>query len=148
VRVHQLLGHTFGVADFWFVPEAAKLAGDPTARAIDLARVMAQVPLEFEPGARFSYSNTAYQAAARIIERRTAMSYDAYLAREFFTPLHMTSMHHCRGDASEMAGYAGAIAKGGCVRAACGSSRRYLVHAAGSFASGRRAMRSMAIPGA
>jgi CubicO group peptidase (beta-lactamase class C family) len=105
VRVHQLLGHTSGIADFWFVPEAAKLAGDPDARASDLARVMAQVPLEFEPGTRFSYSNTAYQAAARIIEHRTGLSYDAYLTREFFTPLGMTSMHHCRGDAGEMAGH-------------------------------------------
>jgi CubicO group peptidase (beta-lactamase class C family) len=105
VRVHQLLGHTSGIPDFWFVPEAARLAGDPTARAIDVARVMAQVALEFEPGTRFSYSNTAYHAAARIIERRTGLSYDAYLAREFFTPMGMTSMHHCRGDAGEMAGY-------------------------------------------
>ena len=105
VRVHQLLGHTSGVADFWFIPEAARLAGDPNARASDLARVMAQVPLEFEPGTRFSYSNTAYQAAARIIEDRTKLSYDAYLTREFFTPLDMTSMHHCRGDANEMAGH-------------------------------------------
>jgi CubicO group peptidase (beta-lactamase class C family) len=105
VRVHQLLGHTSGVADFWFVPEAARLAGDPTARAIDLARVMAPVPLEFEPGTRFSYSNTAYQAAARIVEHRTGLSYDAYLTREFFMPLEMTSMHHCRGDANEMAGH-------------------------------------------
>jgi len=105
VRVHQLLGHTSGVADFWFVPEAARLAGDPSARATDLARVMAQVPLEFEPGTRFSYSNTAYQAAARIIEHRTGLSYDAYLSHEFFTPLDMTSMHHCRGDANEMAGH-------------------------------------------
>lgn len=105
VRVHHLLGHTSGIADFWFIPEAARLAGDPAARAVDLARVMAQVPLEFEPGTRFSYSNTAYQAAARIIERRTGLSYDAYLDREFFTPLRMTSMHHCRGDANEMAGH-------------------------------------------
>jgi len=102
--VHQLLGHTSGVPDFWFVPEAAKLAGDPTARATDLAGVMAKVPLDFVAGTRFSYSNTAYQAAARIIEGLTGMTYDAYLAREFFTPLDMTSMHHCRGDASEMAG--------------------------------------------
>jgi CubicO group peptidase (beta-lactamase class C family) len=105
VRVHQLLGHTSGIPDFWFVPEAARLAGDPTARASDLARVMARVPLQFEPGTRFSYSNTAYQAAARIIERRTGVSYDAFLAREFFTPLGMTSMHHCRGDAGELAGH-------------------------------------------
>lgn len=105
VRVHQLLGHTSGIPDFWFVPEAARLAGDPTARATDLARVMAQLPLEFEPGTRFSYSNTAYHAAARIIERLTGLPYDAYLAREFFTPMGMTSMHHCRGDAGEMAGH-------------------------------------------
>jgi CubicO group peptidase (beta-lactamase class C family) len=105
VRVHQLLEHTSGIPDFWFVPEAAALAGSPTASASDLARVMASRPLEFEPGARFSYSNTAYQAAARIIERRTGLSYDAYLAREFFTPLGMSSMHHCRGDAGEMPGH-------------------------------------------
>ena len=29
--MHQLLEHTSGVPDFWFIPEAAKLAGDPTA---------------------------------------------------------------------------------------------------------------------
>ena len=105
VRVQQLLAHTSGIPDFWLVPEAAKLAGDPSARAADLARIMAQLPLEFEPGTRFSYSNTAYHAAARIIERRTGLAYDAYLAREFFTPMGMTSMHHCRGDAGEMAGH-------------------------------------------
>jgi CubicO group peptidase (beta-lactamase class C family) len=92
VLVHQLLEHTSGIPDFWFVPEAAKVAGNPAARATDLARVMARVPLEFEPGTRFSYSNTAYHAAARIIERRAGLSYDAYLAREFFTPMGMTSI--------------------------------------------------------
>lgn len=105
VRVHHLLGHTSGIPDFWFVPEAARLAADPTASAADLARIMARQPLGFEPGTRFSYSNTAYQAAARIIERRTGQSYDAYLATEVFQPFGMTSMHHCRGDATEMAGH-------------------------------------------
>jgi CubicO group peptidase (beta-lactamase class C family) len=105
VRVHHLLGHTSGIPDFWFVPEAAKLATDPSARAADLARVMARFPLQFEPGSRFSYSNTAYHAAARVIEHRTGLSYDAYLAREFFAPLGMTSMHHCRADAGEMPGH-------------------------------------------
>ena len=105
VRVHHLLEHTSGIRDFWFVPEAARLAGDPTASAADLARVMARYPLDFDPGTRFSYSNTAYQAAARIIERRTGQTYDAYLAAEFFGPMGMTSMHHCRGDATEMAGH-------------------------------------------
>jgi len=105
VRVHQLLGHTSGIPDFWLVPEAAKLASDPTARGEDLTRVMARIPLQFDPGSRFSYSNTAYHAAARLIERRTGLSYDAFLARELFAPLGLTSMHHCRGDASEMPGH-------------------------------------------
>ena len=103
--MHHLLGHTSGIPDFWFVPEAAKLAGDPAARAADLVRVMARLPLQFEPGSRFSYSNTAYHAAARVIERRTGLSYDAYLSREFFAPLGMTSMRHCRADAAEMPGH-------------------------------------------
>ena len=98
VRLHQLLGHTSGVPDFWFVPEAARLVDDPTARAGDLASVMARQPLQFEPGSRFSYSNTAYQAAARIVERLTGMAYDAFLAREFFAPVGMNSMRHCSGE--------------------------------------------------
>jgi CubicO group peptidase (beta-lactamase class C family) len=105
VRVHQLLGHTSGVPDFWFVPEAARLVEDPTARAADLAAVMARQPLQFEPGSRFSYSNTGYQAAARVIERVTGVSYDAFLARELFAPLGMSSMRACRGDADEMPGH-------------------------------------------
>jgi CubicO group peptidase (beta-lactamase class C family) len=105
VRVHQLLGHTSGIPDFWLVPDAAALLSDPTARAADLARVIARMPLQFEPGSRFSYSNTAYHAAARVIERRTGLSYDAFLARELFAPLGLTSMHHCRGDAGEMPGH-------------------------------------------
>lgn len=105
VRVHQLLDHTSGVPDFWLVPDAARLAGDPAATAADLARVMARRPLDFEPGTRFGYSNTAYQAAARLVERRTGRAYDAYLATEFFEPLGMTSLRHCRGDADEMAGH-------------------------------------------
>jgi CubicO group peptidase (beta-lactamase class C family) len=106
VRLHQLLGHTSGVPDFWFVPEAARLVADATARAADLASVMARQPLQFEPGSRFSYSNTAYQAAARVIERLTGVSYDAFLSREFFAPLGMSSMRACRGDAEEMPGHA------------------------------------------
>ena len=105
VRLHQLLGHTSGVPDFWFVPEAARLVDDPTARAGDLASVMGRQALQFEPGSRFSYSNTAYQAAARIIERQTGMAYDAFLTREFFAPLGMNSMRHCSGDADEMPGH-------------------------------------------
>ena len=106
VRLHQLLGHTSGVPDFWFVPEAARLVEDPTARAADLASVMARQALQFEPGSRFSYSNTGYQAAARVIERLTGASYDAFLSREFFAPLGLSSMRACRGDADEMPGHA------------------------------------------
>ena len=106
VRVHHLLGHTSGVPDFWFVPDAARLVAQPRARAADLWTVMTRQPLQFSPGSRFSYSNTAYHAAARIIEHVTGNAYDAVLAREFFDPLGMTSMHHCRGDDSEMPGHA------------------------------------------
>ncbi|AMY07024.1 Penicillin-binding protein E [Luteitalea pratensis] len=114
VRVHQLLGHTSGVPDFWFVPQAAKLVAVPAARAADLARVMAREPLQFDPGSRFSYSNTAYQAAARIVEQIAAVSYDVYLTREFFTPLGMASMHHCRGSSEEVNGH---VLRGGTVEA-------------------------------
>ena len=46
---------------------------------------------DFEPGARFEYSNTNYAALAGIVARASGMTYDAYLRGKIFAPLGMTS---------------------------------------------------------
>ncbi|MCA9295476.1 MAG: beta-lactamase family protein, partial [Phycisphaerales bacterium] len=46
-------------------------------------------PLEFEPGSRWSYSNTGYQLLGRIVERVSGMSYAEYLRTTLFEPAGM-----------------------------------------------------------
>src|SRR5436305_597052 len=46
-------------------------------------------PLEFEPGERFTYSNSAYIVLGKIIERASAHDYETFLKRNVFEPLEM-----------------------------------------------------------
>jgi CubicO group peptidase (beta-lactamase class C family) len=46
---------------------------------------------DFEPGARFEYSNTNYAALAGVVARASGMTYDAYLHANIFAPLGMSS---------------------------------------------------------
>ena len=70
VRVHQLLGHTSGIPDFWFVPEAAELAGDrPRARLTSRAS-WRSLPWSSNPGRDSATATRRTTPPHRIIERR------------------------------------------------------------------------------
>jgi CubicO group peptidase (beta-lactamase class C family) len=46
-------------------------------------------PLEFEPGERFTYSNSAYIVLGKIIERASGHDFETFLKRNIFEPLEM-----------------------------------------------------------
>ena len=47
------------------------------------------MPLEFEPGSKYQYSNAGMNTAARIVEVASGMPYAEYLDRRLFQPLGM-----------------------------------------------------------
>lgn len=47
------------------------------------------MPLRFEPGSRFEYSNSGYTVIGHVIENLSGQSYGAYLRDNVFTPLGM-----------------------------------------------------------
>lgn len=49
--------------------------------------------LNFKPGNAWSYSNTGFWIAAKIIEKITGLSYNQYLEHNFFTKLRMENTH-------------------------------------------------------
>lgn len=49
------------------------------------------LPLEFEPGSRFSYSNSGYVVLGAIIETVAGQSYEAFLHKEILKPVGMTN---------------------------------------------------------
>ncbi|MGZ3545166.1 MAG: serine hydrolase domain-containing protein, partial [Gemmatimonadaceae bacterium] len=94
VTVRQLLSHTSGYQDFW--PQDYVMTVDPDMRrpvsSADIMRRWATIPLDFEPGSAWQYSNTNYVIAAAIVERASNMKFMDFLRLRILTPLHMTSV--------------------------------------------------------
>ena len=81
----QILTHTSGLGE----------AGGPAAREAktlaDLVPLWLAAPMQFEPGSRWSYCQSGINAAGRIVEVVSGMSFDAFLQKRLFQPLGMKS---------------------------------------------------------
>lgn len=95
VRVSHLLHQTSGIREFFTIPEVGRALTDLTRPSDELLRYILREPLGFQPGERWSYSNSNYTLLASIIEKISGVPYEQYLAREFFEPLALTSIHAC-----------------------------------------------------
>jgi CubicO group peptidase (beta-lactamase class C family) len=89
ITVHQLLTHTSGI------PNTAKLSDYPQGlhhqySPEELIGLVRDRPLDYEPGAKWKYSNTDYYLLGYLIERLSAESYATYLQQHLFGPLSMT----------------------------------------------------------
>ena len=100
----QILTHTSGLGE----------AGGPAAREAktlaDLVPLWLAAPMQFEPGSRWSYCQSGINAAGRVVEVVSGMSFDAFLKKRLFQPLGMNSTTFYPG-ASERARQVTAYAK-------------------------------------
>jgi len=86
VTIRQLLSHTSGYQDYWPQDYVMKPMLEPiTARK--LMDTWAKVPLDFEPGAKWQYSNTNYVIAGVIVEKVARMPFFQFLQQNIFKPL-------------------------------------------------------------
>ncbi len=91
VTIRQLLSHTSGYQDYW--PQDYVMPGmlkPTTAKAI--MDTWARIPLDFEPGTKWQYSNTNFVIAGVIIEKVSGMPLLQFLQEKVFTPLHMNGV--------------------------------------------------------
>jgi CubicO group peptidase (beta-lactamase class C family) len=88
VTLRHLLTHTSGVPDYTNFPDFPALIG--TSATLDqLITRFRSLPLEFTPGARWSYSNSGYILLGAVIERASGQAYSVFLQEHIFTPLGM-----------------------------------------------------------
>jgi CubicO group peptidase (beta-lactamase class C family) len=94
ITVRQLLTHTSGIPDFVTEAEHPK----PGVQAIDYRRDYTEaqleemafsLPLAFEPGSRWSYSNTGYVLLGILVHKVSGKFYGDVLQERVFTPLGM-----------------------------------------------------------
>lgn len=89
VTLRQLLSHTSGLPEYLDAVEADN-AIDKPASFDKLISYIADKPLDFPPGTRWSYSNTGYLLAGRVIEVVSHQSYRHYIQTHLLDPAGMT----------------------------------------------------------
>lgn len=85
LTITQILTHTSGLGE----------AGGDVARQAktlaDLVPLWLAAPMQFEPGAKWQYCQSGINAAGRIVEVVSGMTFDAFLQKRLFDPLGMTN---------------------------------------------------------
>lgn len=88
ITIHHLLTHTSGLHNYTDEADFAEVKNRSfsPAQIIDLFR---DLPLDFTPGEKFSYSNSGYSLLGSIIEQVSGQSYALFLQKYIFGPLQM-----------------------------------------------------------
>lgn len=88
ITIFHLLTHTSGIPSFTSFPDYAKLEPFATTAEQLVARFRDK-PLDFEPGEKWSYSNSGYVLLGYLIEKITGGSYEKFVTENIFVPLGM-----------------------------------------------------------
>lgn len=84
LTITQILTHTSGLG------EASGPAAMQAQTLADLVPLWLAAPMQFEAGSQWKYCQSGINAAARIVEVVSGMTFDAFLQKRLFDPLGMT----------------------------------------------------------
>lgn len=87
ITLRDLLTHTSGLAGL--PPGLSDLYRRRHRTLAEAVMAFSQRPLEFEPGTKWSYSNTGMDTLGRVIEVVSGKRYEDFLEERFFGPLGM-----------------------------------------------------------
>ena len=88
ITIHHLLTHTSGIPNYTSFSSYWDMMRKPHSTT-EIVNLFADLALEFSPGEKFNYSNSAYVLLGVIIEKVTGKSYDQVLQDKIFSPLKM-----------------------------------------------------------
>jgi CubicO group peptidase (beta-lactamase class C family) len=89
ITIFNLLTHTSGIPDLTGFPDWQSLEPFPSTPEKLVARFRDK-PLDFQPGEKFSYSNSGYVLLGYLIERISGQPYGDFIQDNIFTPLGMS----------------------------------------------------------
>jgi CubicO group peptidase (beta-lactamase class C family) len=84
LTIAQILTHTSGLG------EASGPAAQQARTLADLVPIWLAAPMQYEPGEKWKYTQSGINAAARIVEVVSGMTFDVFLQKRLFDPLGMT----------------------------------------------------------
>lgn len=93
ITLHHLLNHTSGIQSYTNLPEfRAKTRLDMTPE--ELIGSFKNLPLQFNPGEKYEYSNSGYVLLGYIIEKQSGMSYEDFVQKSIFDRLGMKNSYY------------------------------------------------------
>jgi CubicO group peptidase (beta-lactamase class C family) len=98
ITIENLLTHTSGIPNYTDIPGWMETRIRNHATNEEMFEGWQALPLEFEPGERYQYSNSAYFMLGAIIEAASGMSYEAFVEEKIFAPLGMNNSYFDRSD--------------------------------------------------
>lgn len=93
ITLLDLMNHVSGYPDYYpldFVDRRMRQEIPPD----ELLRQYAGGKLDFEPGSRYSYSNTGFVLLGRVVEKVSGLPYGEFLSRRILQPLGMNHTAH------------------------------------------------------
>ncbi|RFS17765.1 serine hydrolase [Emticicia sp. C21] len=94
ITIRHLVHHTSGLRDWPQTLHAAGWRWDEAFSFEDIMRMVKnQQDLDFEPGFKYSYSNTGYNLLAAIVAKVSGQSFREWTEMNIFKPLAMSSSH-------------------------------------------------------
>lgn len=88
ITLDHLLTHVSGIPSYTGLPEwSARIREDVTVD--QLIAIFKDKPLEFAPGEKWSYNNSAYALLGAVIEKVSGKTYEDFIEQEIFAPLGM-----------------------------------------------------------
>lgn len=93
ISIHHLLNHTSGIMSYTNVVEfRSKTRTDLSP--MEIIDGVKDLQMEFEPGERYAYNNSAYVILGYIIEQLSGMSYGEFIEQAIFAKLGMKNSHY------------------------------------------------------
>ena len=89
ITLLDLMNHVSGYPDYYPLDFVDRPMMKPIA-VDEVIQRFATRPLDFEPGSRYSYSNTGYLILGRVVEKVSGERFGAFLSKRILTPLGMT----------------------------------------------------------
>lgn len=89
ITVRNLIRHTSGIPNVTSLDDFGRAALLPTSQD-EIIAMFQDLPLEFEPGSKFAYSNSGYVLLSRIVEKVSGMELGEFYQTRLFGPLGMT----------------------------------------------------------
>jgi CubicO group peptidase (beta-lactamase class C family) len=91
ITVRHLLTHTSGIPDYTSEKTGGAINLHTDYTEEELVKKISSLPLEFQPGDKWSYSNSGYLILGVLIHHVTGEFYGDFLQQRIFRPLGMTS---------------------------------------------------------